>query len=107
MKRCASKGLQLADVPMRPPHHVPADSPFIQTLLASYEKYTGVKNAKPLAIGGGTYCHELKNGVAFGCTMPGTDNHMHGNDEYAVVEELVTSVKIFADAILTLGGENA
>jgi succinyl-diaminopimelate desuccinylase len=107
MKRCATKGLQLADIPMRPPHHVPADSPFIQTLLSAYEKYTGVKNAKPLAIGGGTYCHELKNGVAFGCTMPGTDNHMHGNDEYAVVQELVTSVKIFADAILTLCGENA
>jgi acetylornithine deacetylase/succinyl-diaminopimelate desuccinylase-like protein len=32
---------------------------------------------------------------------------MHGNDEYAVVQELVTSVKIFADAILTLCGENA
>ena len=23
----------------------------------------------------------LKNGVAFGCTMPGTDN-MHGDDEF-------------------------
>lgn len=104
MKTCAENGLTLKDAPMRPPHHVPADSPFIKTLLKSYEKYTGVTDAKPLAIGGGTYCHELQNGVAFGCTMPGTDNHMHGNDEFAVVEELTTSISIFADAIISLCG---
>lgn len=103
-KNCAARGLKLEDTPMRPPHHVPGDSPFVQLLLEAYEEYTGEKNAKPLAIGGGTYCHELKNGVAFGCTMPGTDNRMHGNDEFAVVEELVTSVKIFADVIASLCG---
>jgi succinyl-diaminopimelate desuccinylase len=103
-KSCAAKGLRLLDTPMKPPHHVPADTPFIKTLLGAYEKYTGVKDAKPLAIGGGTYCHEMKNGVAFGCTMPGTDNRMHGNDEFAVVEELVISAKIFADVIVSLCG---
>lgn len=99
---CEKYGLHLGDTPMKQPHHVPADSPFIQTLLGAYVKYTGDTDAKPLAIGGGTYCHEMKNGVAFGCTMPGTDNRMHGNDEFAVVEELVTSAKIFADAIVSL-----
>lgn len=106
MIRCAGKGLSLKDVPMKPPHHVPEESHFIQTLLKSYEKYTGVENAKPLYTGGGTYCHHMKNGVAFGCTMPGTDNRMHGNDEFAVVDELLTSVKIFADAIISLCGED-
>ncbi len=101
-KNCATHGLHLADTPMRPPHHVPADSPFVKTLLESYIKFTGHVDAKPLAIGGGTYCHEIKNGVAFGCTMPGTDNHMHGNDEFAVVEELILSAKIFADVIVQL-----
>ena len=102
MVKCAEKGLSLKDEPMRPPHHVPGDSDFIKTLLGAYEKYTGATNSKPIAIGGGTYCHDLKNGVAFGCTMPGTDNHMHGNDEFAVVDELVVSAKIFADAIISL-----
>ena len=99
---CAKHGLVLEDTPMKKPHHVPAESPFIQTLLGAYIKYTGDVDAKPLAIGGGTYCHEMKNGVAFGCTMPGTDNHMHGNDEFVVVDELVASVKIFADVIASL-----
>lgn len=106
MISCAGKGLSLKETDLRPPHHVPAESDFIKTLLASYEKFTGDENAKPIAIGGGTYCHELKNGVAFGCTMPGTDNHMHGNDEFAVVDELVTSAKIFADAIIRLCTED-
>ncbi len=101
-KACADRGLALQDDPMMPPHHVPADSPFVRTLLEAYEKYTGDTNAKPIAIGGGTYCHGIENGVAFGCTMPGTDNRMHGNDEFAVVEELITSIKIFADVILSL-----
>lgn len=105
MKNCAQKGLTLTDEPMRAPHHVDGNSDFIKTLIGAYEKYTGATNSEPIAIGGGTYCHDLKNGVAFGCTFPGTDNHMHGNDEFAVVDELVTSVKIFADAIITLCSE--
>lgn len=103
-KNCAARGLRLEDTPMRPPHYVPADSRLVKTLMECYRDHTGDRDAKPLSMGGGTYCHDLKNGVAFGCTMPGTDNRMHGNDEFAVVEELVTSVKIFADAIIRLCG---
>ena len=34
--------------------------------------------------------------------MPGTDNRMHGADEFAVVDELVLSAKIFAQVICEL-----
>lgn len=84
---------------LTPPHHVPAESPLVQGLLASYERYTGIKG-KPLAIGGGTYVHELERGVAFGCEIEGIDNHMHGDDEFIDIDVLVMSAKIFADAIL-------
>ena len=82
-------------------HHVDENSEFIQTLLKCYEEYSGQKG-ECLAIGGGTYVHNLKNGVAFGCTMPGTNNNMHGDDESAVVEELILSAKIFTQAIIEL-----
>ena len=72
-------------------------------ILNIYERYTGQKG-ECLAIGGGTYVHDLKNGVAFGASMPGTENRMHGADEFAVVEELVTSAKMFAQAIVELCG---
>ena len=58
--------------------------------------------AKPLARGGGTYVHHVENGVAFGCEEEGIDNHMHGADEFMVVDMIVKSAKIFADAIVEL-----
>lgn len=82
-------------------HHVSADSDFVCTLLKCYEEYSG-RQGECLAIGGGTYVHHLKKGVAFGCTMPGTDNNMHGNDEFANIDELVLSAKIFTQAIIDL-----
>ena len=101
IRNCAAAGIQVEDLPMRPPHHVPADSPLVQALLAIYEQYTGLKG-EPLAIGGGTYVHELKNGVAFGCVMPGTNTNMHGADEFAVIDELIISAEMFAQAIINL-----
>lgn len=86
---------------MFPPHHVPEDSPFVQTLLSCYTAVTGLPG-KAIAIGGGTYVHEIENGVAFGCSAEGVDNHMHGPDEFVVVEQLMKSAEIFARAIVSL-----
>lgn len=86
---------------LNPAHHVSSDSDFVRTLLKCYEDYSGQKG-ECLAIGGGTYVHHLENGVAFGCSMPGTDNNMHGNDEFAVIDELMLSGKIFTQAIIDL-----
>lgn len=97
----AEEGIKMEKGKMIPPHHVPADSPFVKTLLGSYERYTGIKG-KPLAIGGGTYVHNLKRGVAFGCEDPAVDNHMHGDDEFMLLDVLFMSAKIFADAIIKL-----
>ncbi len=44
------EGIRLGNLNMRPGHYVPAESPFIQTLLRCYERYTGKKaNVWPLA----------------------------------------------------------
>ena len=61
-------------------HYTPADGQFVKTLLDVYENYTG-KKGECLAIGGGTYVHNIDGGVAFGCVMPGYDTRMHGDDE--------------------------
>jgi succinyl-diaminopimelate desuccinylase len=86
---------------MSPVHYVPVESQLVQSLMKSYERYTGIKG-EPVAIGGGTYVHSLKRGVAFGCEIEGVDNHMHGDDEFMEVDVLVMSAKIFADAIVQL-----
>jgi len=101
MDRFSQAGIEMKDEPINPGHHVPEDSPFIKTLLKCYEQYSG-KPGACMAIGGGTYVHHLKNGVAFGCADPEVDNHMHGADEFAVISQLVMSAKIFAQAIIEL-----
>lgn len=99
--KMAEKGFTLLNDSMKPPHHVDEDSEFIRTLLRTYEEYTG-RTGECIAIGGGTYVHELKNGVAFGAAMPETDNRMHGADEFTVIEELIVSAKMFAQVIVDL-----
>ena len=91
------------EVGMYPPHYIAPDHPLVLELMKCYRQYTG-RNDKPIAIGGGSYVHGFKNGVAFGCSMPGTNNHMHGADEFAVVDELIVSAKMFAQAIVDLCG---
>ncbi|NCE65500.1 M20 family peptidase [Pseudoflavonifractor sp. 524-17] len=83
-------------------HCVPGDSPLVTTLLRCYEAYTGVTNAKPLAIGGGTYVHDIPGGVAFGCEFPGFDPKMHAPDEQVCIDHLLLSCKIFTQAIWEL-----
>jgi len=91
------------DTTMIPPHHVPADSELVQALLKVYTDVTG-KEGKPIAIGGGTYVHHIDNGVAFGCMVPEVDNHLHGADEFMVIDAMLESCLIFAQAIIRLCG---
>ena len=100
-KALAEAGFSMEEGGMTPAHAVSADSFFVRTLLDCYELYSGRKG-KTLAIGGGTYVHELERGVAFGCAEEGVDTHMHGDDEYMKISIMVMSAKIFADAILRL-----
>ena len=99
--KLAANGIEAPLKHVVKPHHTPEESEFVQTLLRAYEKYTGNKG-ECVAIGGGTYVHSIQGGVAFGCTMPGTDNRMHGADEFVVIQELVDSAKIFTQVILDM-----
>ena len=90
-----------AESSFNPPHVVDPESDFIKKLLQAYEAVTGEKG-RTAAIGGGTYVHKLKRGVAFGAVGEFTDTHMHGADEFMPVEELKTAAKIFALSIAEL-----
>lgn len=99
--KLASHGMKLESPQLREPHFVDGNSEFVRTLLNAYELYTGNKGECNYT-GGGTNVHDLKNGVAFGASMPGVDNRMHGADEFAYVSDLVASAKIFAQVIADL-----
>ncbi|MBQ9946507.1 MAG: Sapep family Mn(2+)-dependent dipeptidase [Clostridia bacterium] len=98
----AEKGFSFVGEPsMIPVHFVPEDAPVIKTALKVYEEYTGLKG-ECLAIGGGTYVHDIEGGVAFGIEFHGTDYRIHGADEFAVIDELLLTAKMYTAIIYEL-----
>ncbi|MCH5206288.1 MAG: Sapep family Mn(2+)-dependent dipeptidase [Oscillospiraceae bacterium] len=85
------------------PHTVPENSPFVQTLLSVYENIEG-EPGRCLAIGGGTYVHNIEGGVAFGAERGDTDYHMHGDNEFVTTEELLKDAELFANVIAKVCG---
>ena len=70
--------------------------------MDTYGKFTGDHESKPLVIGGATYARAVPNTVAFGPVMPGKPDMCHQSNEYVDIEDLITSTKIFAEALYKL-----
>ena len=85
------------------PHFVDPKSDFVKSLLEAYEEVTGQKGYT-VTMGGGTYVHDTVGGVAFGMSMPGTNNNIHGADEFITVDELLRGIEIFKTAIIKICG---
>ena len=82
--------------------YVPKDSELVEKLTKVYCEQTGDMDAKPIAIGGGTYAKSFRNMVAFGPIFPGEEEVIHAPDEYAVIDNLVRSIQISAAAMYEL-----
>ncbi len=98
-----SAGLRYVKNMEEQPHYVPEDSEFVQKLLRVYEDVEG-EPGRCIAIGGGTYVHDVEGGVAFGAERGDIDYHMHGNDEFITEEELLKDAVLFACAIVDICG---
>lgn len=83
------------------PHIVSEESEFVQKLLSVYERVEGEKG-NCIAIGGGTYVHNIPGGVAFGAERGETDYHMHGDNEFITVDELLKDAVLYANAIIEI-----
>lgn len=86
---------------MHTPHYTPMEDELVSTLLAVYEKQTGLKGYEQI-IGGGTFGRLLKRGVAFGAMFPGYTDTMHQANEFADVEDLFRAAAIYAESIYEL-----
>ena len=100
-KRLAPAGLVMAPGVASHPHHVPESSELVTKLMGVYNGIMET-NAKPFAIGGGTYARHLKEGVAFGMMFPGEPENAHQANECINVANFFKAARIYAYAILAL-----
>lgn len=100
-KRLAPAGFVLEPAHASQPHHVPESSELVVKLMDVYNTITGA-DAKPFAIGGGTYARHLKEGVAYGMLFPGELELEHQANESIDVANFIKAARIYAYAILAL-----
>lgn len=98
-------GASLRRIGGHEPLHVPAEHRIVRGLMQVYNELTG-ENAKPLAIGGGTYSRMMPNTVAFGVVFPDQEDCCHIADEYIEIERMMQAVRIYAHAIAELASGN-
>lgn len=82
------------------------ESPEIQTLVATYNEYTG-KNGRAFTIGGGTYARHFSKAAAFGpfehnAQLPAWVGPEHGPNEGVNEQEFKRALKIYIVAIMRL-----
>ena len=100
-KRLAPAGFETVIPRVSEPHHVPESSELVTKLMGVYNAITETQ-AKPFAIGGGTYARHLKEGVAFGMLFPGELELEHQANESIDVENFVRAARIYAYSIVAL-----
>jgi len=81
---------------------VQENAPHIQTLLSVFSHYTGIKDAKPIAIGGGTNSRLFPNAVSFGPSMPGAKYTGHSEHEFITLEQFVLNLKMYTAVMIEL-----
>ena len=60
------------------------------------------RDDEPTCIGGGTYAKALPNVVAFGPVFPGEEITEHKPDEYIIIDSLMDTANIIAEAMCAL-----
>ncbi|MDN4503033.1 dipeptidase [Alteromonadaceae bacterium BrNp21-10] len=81
---------------------VQTDAPHIDTLLSVFSHYTGIQDAKPISIGGGTNSRLFPNAVSFGPSMPGEVYTGHSEHEFITMEQFVLNLKMYTAVMVEL-----
>lgn len=81
---------------------VQTDAPQIDTLLSVFRHFTGINDAKPIAIGGGTNSRLFPTAVSFGPSMPGVKYTGHSEHEFITMEQFVLNLKMYTAVFVEL-----
>lgn len=77
-------------------------APHVPVLLSTFAYYTGMKDAKPVAIGGGTNSRLFPNTVSFGPSMPGAKYTGHSEHEFITTKQLLLNLQMYTAVLVEL-----
>ncbi|QBQ07474.1 dipeptidase PepV [Spiroplasma gladiatoris] len=78
------------------------NSELVIKIMDVYKEVTGDFNAKPIAIGGGTFAKSMPNIIAFGAEFDLNDSTMHADNEYVKIDDLKKMIEIYTKSIIKL-----
>jgi dipeptidase D len=78
------------------------DAPQVPVLLGVFSYFTGIKDPKPVAIGGGTNSRLFPRAVSFGPAMPRTVYTGHSEHEFISVKQLLLNLEMYTAALAEL-----
>ncbi|MBA1434211.1 M20 family metallopeptidase [Bombilactobacillus bombi] len=104
-KEVAKYDLKYENFDYLEPLYVPKDSELVQTLMSVYHAVTG-DNTQPQISGGATFARTMTQCVAFGGMLPGVPDYMHQVNEQWELDKMFTAMKIYAEAIYQIVGQN-
>jgi len=84
---------------------VQTKAPQINTLLNVFSHYTGIADAKPVSIGGGTNSRLFPTAVSFGPSMPGKEYSGHSEHEFISYDQFVLNLKMYTAVLIELAKE--
>ncbi|MGL4393829.1 MAG: Sapep family Mn(2+)-dependent dipeptidase [Brevinema sp.] len=103
--KAAEYGFSYEEYDYMPSIYVPQDSALIKSLMSAYQEETGDLESKPIASGGATYARAIPNCVAFGAILPDRAKTEHQPNEYIVLEDLKTAMRVYMRAFEKLNGQ--
>ncbi|MGS0681446.1 dipeptidase [Shewanella sp. 125m-7] len=80
-------------------------APHVETLLDVFGHFSGVKDPKPVAIGGSTNSKLFPNALSFGPTMPGVEYTGHSENEFITYDQLMLNLRMYTAAFIELAGQ--
>jgi dipeptidase D len=99
----AHPSMQLADVKVQIGEPwIQKDAPQLPVLMGVFSYFTGVKDPKPVAIGGGTNSRLFPHAVSFGPAMPHSVYTGHSEHEFITLKQLLLNLEMYTAVLAEL-----
>jgi dipeptidase D len=81
---------------------VQKDAPQLPVLMGVFSYFTGVRDPKPVAVGGGTNSRLFPRAVSFGPAMPHSVYTGHSEHEFITLKQLLLNLEMYTAALAEL-----